>query len=107
MNTILNKKLSIIFLIWQILGKKRRRQVVLIQFLNLLCIVSEVLNLVTIKFFLDGLIDRGNFQSFFLINIFLKNLNQNNQFILIGIITILIILISSLLRVMVIFFRIE
>ena len=105
MNTILNKKLSIIFLIWQILDKRRRRQVILIQFLNLLCIVSEVLNLITIKFFLDGLINREYFQSFFFINIFLKNLNQNNQFILIGIITIFIILITSLLRVMVIFFQ--
>ena len=104
MNIILSKLNSII-LIWQVLRKKRRRQIIFSQFLNLFCLVSEVLNLVAIKFFLDGLIDKEYYQNFIFIKIFPKNFNQNNQFISIALITILIVLVSSYLRVLVIFFQ--
>ena len=105
MNNYISKKFNIISLVWKVLTKKRRTQIVIIQLFNLLCAFTEVCNLLVIKFFLDGLIDKQFYEKSILIKLFLQNASENNQFIFIGLITIIFILLSSILRMTIIFFQ--
>ena len=105
MNNYISKKFNIISLVWKVLTKKRRTQIIIIQLINLLCAFTEVCNLLVIKFFLDGLIDKQFYEKSILVKLFLQNASENNQFIFIGLITIIFVLLSSILRMTIIFFQ--
>ena len=105
MNNYIKKKFNIILLVWKILTKNRKRQIIIVQLINLLCAFTEVCNLLVIKFFLDGLIDKQFYEKSILVKLFLQNASENNQFIFIGLITIIFISLSSILRIAIIFFQ--
>lgn len=95
----INNKFEAIDLIWRILSKKRKRQIIFFQLINLLSAFSEFINLFIIKIYLNGLINKE-----YLLGLNLKISNfykipEESIILYLGLFTIFFIAITAFLRI--------